>query len=80
MALAKVFAEHKIDSVLHFAAFAYVGESVVDPAKYYRNNVANTLNLLEVMREFEVANHRISPSKSYQSLRTIKAYGRKNLV
>ena len=56
MALAKVFAEHKIDSVLHFVAFAYVGESVVDPAKYYRNNVANTLNLLEVMREFEVQN------------------------
>lgn len=39
------------DSVVHFAAFAYVGESVSDPAKYYRNNVAGTLTLLEAMRD-----------------------------
>jgi UDP-arabinose 4-epimerase len=38
------------DSVIHFAAFAYVGESVADPAKYYRNNVSGTLTLLEAMR------------------------------
>lgn len=37
-------------AVMHFAAYAYVGESVEDPAKYYRNNVAGTLTLLEVMR------------------------------
>ena len=40
-----------IDSVIHFAAFAYVGESVMDPSKYYRNNLANTINLLDVMLE-----------------------------
>jgi UDP-arabinose 4-epimerase len=38
-------------AVIHFAAFADVGESVQQPLKYYRNNVAGTLNLLEVMRE-----------------------------
>jgi UDP-arabinose 4-epimerase len=43
-------AAHRPTAVLHFAASAYVGESVTDPAKYYRNNVANTLNLLEAMR------------------------------
>jgi UDP-glucose 4-epimerase len=39
---------------MHFCAFAYVGESVIDPAKYYRNNVMNTINLLDTMREFNV--------------------------
>jgi UDP-arabinose 4-epimerase len=37
--------------VMHFAGFAYVGESVVDPGKYYRNNVAGSLSLLEAMRD-----------------------------
>lgn len=48
------FRKYPIVAVMHFAAFAYVGESVIDPAKYYINNVSNTLNLLEVMREFGV--------------------------
>jgi UDP-glucose 4-epimerase len=38
-----------IQAVLHFAAYAYVGESVVDPAKYYRNNLGDTLTLLEAL-------------------------------
>ena len=37
--LEEVFAKNKIDAVIHFAAFAYVGESVENPAKYYQNNV-----------------------------------------
>lgn len=45
-----VFQTYKIDAVFHFAAFAYVGESVEQPEKYYFNNVVNTLNLLKVMR------------------------------
>lgn len=49
-ALDKVFEENKIEAVFHFAAFAYVGESVKNPAKYYMNNVCNTVNLLEAMR------------------------------
>ena len=46
--------EHKIDAVMHFAAFALVNESVNDPALYYRNNVIAALELLEAMREAEV--------------------------
>lgn len=47
--LNSVFAEHDISAVMHFAAYAYVGESVVNPAIYYRNNVLGTLVLLEAM-------------------------------
>lgn len=47
--LDQIFAEHDIQAVIHFAAYAYVGESVSDPAKYYRNNVTGTLTLLEAM-------------------------------
>src|SRR5262249_22312709 len=42
---------HRASAVMHFAAFAYVGESVTDPALYYRNNLAGTLSLLEAMRQ-----------------------------
>jgi len=51
-----VFKKYSIKAVMHFAAFAYVGESVTDPKKYYQNNVANTLNLLNIMLEFKVKN------------------------
>jgi UDP-glucose 4-epimerase len=47
--LDQVFASYNIQAVMHFAAYAYVGESVTDPAKYYRNNVVATLTLLEAM-------------------------------
>jgi UDP-glucose-4-epimerase GalE len=50
-ALAGAFARHDIVAVMHFAAASLVGESVVDPQKYYRNNVIGTLTLLEAMRE-----------------------------
>lgn len=42
---------HRVSAVMHFAAYAYVGESVADPAMYYRNNLGGTLSLLEAMRE-----------------------------
>jgi UDP-glucose-4-epimerase GalE len=45
---------HRIEAVVHFAAFAYVGESVQQPGKYYQNNLVNTLNLLEVLRRHGV--------------------------
>lgn len=48
--LDRVFEQHHIDAVMHFAAFIAVGESVQDPAKYYLNNVVNTLTLLNAMR------------------------------
>ncbi|MBY0527205.1 MAG: UDP-glucose 4-epimerase GalE [Gemmataceae bacterium] len=46
---------HRIEAVIHFAAFAYVGESVRDPGKYYQNNFVSALSLMECMRR-----HRIS--------------------
>ncbi len=52
--LQQLFRKHKIDAVIHFAAFAYVGESVAEPQKYYFNNVVGTVNLLNVMMENNV--------------------------
>jgi UDP-glucose 4-epimerase len=49
-----VFSKYPIKAVMHFAAFAYVHESVREPKKYYLNNVCNTLNLLQVMLEYDV--------------------------
>ena len=46
--------QHKLEGVIHFAAFAYVGESVAEPQKYYFNNVVGTINLLNVMMEHNV--------------------------
>ncbi|KPK45214.1 MAG: hypothetical protein AMK74_03995 [Nitrospira bacterium SM23_35] len=48
------FEKYPVEVVMHFSAFAYIGESVIHPARYYLNNVAYTLNLLEVMKEFHV--------------------------
>jgi UDP-arabinose 4-epimerase len=45
----RVLREHGVTSVIHFAAYAYVGESVTNPRKYFRNNVVCTLNLLDAM-------------------------------
>lgn len=53
-ALAAAFAEHKPDAVLHCAALIEVGESVKFPERFYDNNVAGTLTLLEAMREADV--------------------------
>lgn len=47
--LDRLFSEHPIDAVMHFAAFSLVGESVQFPLKYYKNNVAETVTLLEAM-------------------------------
>ncbi len=53
-AAVRVLRDEKIDAVMHFAAFCYVGESVSDPLKYYLNNVAGTLHLLAAMRTAKV--------------------------
>jgi UDP-glucose 4-epimerase len=50
-ALTKALRDYKIDTVMHFAAYAYVGESVEKPLLYYQNNVATTVNVLECMQE-----------------------------
>ena len=49
--LTAVIQKHKIESVIHFAAFAYVGESVEDPEMYYCNNVSGSFNLINALKE-----------------------------
>jgi UDP-glucose 4-epimerase len=48
--LAQLLQPGRFDAVMHFASFIQVGESVQQPAKYYKNNVTNTLHLLDAMR------------------------------
>jgi UDP-arabinose 4-epimerase len=60
--IAATLAEYKPEAVIHFAAFAYVGESVEDPAKYYHNNVTGTLSLLDACRATGVRNIILSSS------------------
>jgi UDP-glucose-4-epimerase GalE len=50
-----VMRDYSIEAVVHFAAFAYVGESMQEPGKYFHNNVTNTINLLEAMRDNDIA-------------------------
>ena len=52
--LDRLFTTHQIDAVMHFAAYIAVGESVKEPGKYYTNNVASTLNLLEAMLAHDI--------------------------
>ena len=90
--LRRVFNEHSIDAVMHFAAFSSVGESVVEPEKYYINNVANTCNLLQVMREFGVkrlifsstsavfGNPQKLPLEENHPKNPLTAYGRSKLM
>ena len=55
-ALHKVFSENKIDACIHCAGLKAVGESVAKPLEYYDNNIAGTLTLLKVMRDFDCKN------------------------
>jgi UDP-arabinose 4-epimerase len=48
-AIRRVLVEQEVEAVIHFAAYTYVGESMTDPGKYFRNNVAGTINLLDAM-------------------------------
>ena len=60
--LDKIFNHHKIKAVLHFAAFAYVGESVTDPKKYYQNNLKGTIELLNALTKHGVKHFIFSSS------------------
>src|SRR3954453_19277881 len=53
--LDQVLVEKRIEAVVHYAAFAFVGESVQHPAKYYQNNLINTLNLMDSLRRHGVS-------------------------
>jgi UDP-glucose-4-epimerase GalE len=90
--LRAVLSEHRVEAVLHFAALAYVGESVEHPQRYYENNVANTLNLLRAMLEQEVKRFIFSstcavygnpnriPLTEDHSLAPVNPYGRTKLM
>lgn len=54
LSIQRAIEQHRIEAVIHFAAHAYVGESVADPRKYFQNNVVNSLNLLSVMLDCSV--------------------------
>lgn len=85
--LKKVFEENKIDSVIHFAGYKAVGESVEKPLMYYHNNLTSTFILCEVMKEYGVKNivfsssatvyglSNISPLKEDLPLSTTNPYG-----
>lgn len=61
-ALKKVFEQHDLEAVIHFAGYKAVGESVSKPLMYYRNNLNGTIALMELMNEFDVKNMVFSSS------------------
>src|SRR5690349_11608904 len=91
-ALDRVFTENRIDAVMHFAAFIEAGESMQQPEKYFRNNSANTLTLLEAMLSHKVPRLVFSstaalygtpertPIEEGDPLRPTNAYGESKLL
>jgi UDP-glucose 4-epimerase len=87
-----LFKKNQFDAVMHFAAVSLVGESVKNPSKYYRNNVTNTLFLLDVMRKFNVnkfifsssaatfGEPKYSPIDELHPQRPINPYGYSKLI
>ncbi len=87
-----IFEKYQIDGVIHFAGSIEVAESQVDPQVYFRNNTSASLNLLEVMREFEVKNivfsstaatyglPKVVPILESSELSPINTYGRSKLM
>jgi UDP-arabinose 4-epimerase len=70
-ALDAAFAEHRPEIVIHFAALAYVGESVVDPARYYQVNITGTQILLDAMRRHGVTRIVLSSSCATYGIPTV---------
>lgn len=73
-ALSAVFDKYSIDAVVHFAGYKAVGESASDPLMYYRNNVAGSINLLEVMKEQGVRNLVFSSSATVYGVPEFNPY------
>jgi len=90
--LEKLFSNHEFDGVMHFASFIEVGESVLEPAKYYQNNLFNTKNLLDAMLRHKVKQFifsstaaifgepEYSPIDESHPKRPINPYGRSKLM
>jgi len=90
--LEKIFEKYDIDSVIHFANYAYVGESVKNPQKYYQNNLIGTLNLLNVMLDNNIkkivfsstcsiyGNPRYTPLDEKHPQNPLNPYGQSKLI
>ncbi|MEG0856244.1 MAG: UDP-glucose 4-epimerase GalE [Terrisporobacter sp.] len=90
--LKKVFEENHIDSIIHFAALKAVGESVLKPLEYYKNNLVGALTLFELMKEYNVnnfvfsssatvyGNSKICPIREDFQLSTTNPYGATKLM
>lgn len=88
----KIFNEEKLDSIIHFAAYKAVGESVLNPIKYYENNLENTIVILKLMEKYNVKKFvfsssacvykesLIQPIKEDFELGTINPYGSTKLM
>lgn len=88
----EIFETHDIDAVMHFAAFSSVAESVEHPQMYFKNNYKNTLNLLQIMREYGVDKFILSstaavygnpekiPITEDQKLKPINPYGHSKFI
>ena len=89
--LEKIFQNHSFSTVIHFAAFKSVEESVNDPLKYYENNLCSLINILKLMEKYNVKNLIFSSSATVygvpeslplienSSLNTLNPYGRTKL-
>ncbi len=73
-ALEKVFKENNIDSVINFAGFKAVGESVKEPLKYYHNNVSGAIILLETMKKYNVKKFVFSSSATIYGVQDVCKY------
>ena len=90
--LDKLFNKHKFDAIMHFAAFIEVGESVINPAKYYHNNVSNTQVLIDAMVKHDIEHFIFSstaaifgkpqytPIDEGHTQQPINPYGRSKLI
>lgn len=90
--LQQVFSKYAVDEVVHFAAFAYVGESILEPQKYYNNNVAGTINLLNAMLAYNCkkivfsstcatyGEHHYTPIDENHPQNPINPYGKSKLM
>ena len=90
--LESIFDTHKINNVIHLAGLKSVNESILDPLKYYRNNISSTLELLEVMKKYKVkklvfsssatvyGTQNKSPLKENMSLNSINPYGSTKII
>lgn len=87
-AIREVLSRHTIDAVIHFAAFAYVGESVDNPEIYYKNNVGGSISLISALKDFNInkvvfsstcslyGNPEIIPISENESIKPINPYAK----